>query len=250
MTGRAAAFFDLDRTLIDCNSALLFARYERRAGRIRRRDLLQAGIWTALYHLSLADIEEAYRTALSHYRGTPDALLDARTRAWFDAEVAARLQPGGASALAAHRAAGHPLVLITNSSQYMASAAGERWQMDGFVGNRFPSDADGLLDGTFEQPLCYGVGKVSRAGAWAADHGVDLAASWFYTDSLSDLPLLEAVGMPRVVQPDPRLRRVARQRGWPVLDWRVAISPTDLDGSDVNSAWSGGAATNAAGGPP
>jgi phosphoserine phosphatase len=69
-------------------------------------------------------------------------------------------------------------------------------------------------------PFCYGPGKVQRAERWAAEHGVELEQSYFYTDSLSDLPMLERVGQPRIVNPDPRLRREANRRGWPILDWR------------------------------
>jgi phosphoserine phosphatase len=71
-----------------------------------------------------------------------------------------------------------------------------------------------------EAPLCFGAGKVVHASAWARDHGVDLSASAFYTDSVSDLPMLERVGEPRVINPDLRLRRVARRRGWPIESWR------------------------------
>ena len=68
-------------------------------------------------------------------------------------------------------------------------------------------------------PLCYGPGKVERAQAWATERGVDLGKSYFYSDSYSDAPMLRAVAYPRVISPDPRLSREARQRGWPVLQW-------------------------------
>ncbi|HEY8431454.1 MAG TPA: haloacid dehalogenase-like hydrolase, partial [Sandaracinaceae bacterium] len=65
----------------------------------------------------------------------------------------------------------------------------------------------------------YAEGKVERARAWAAEHGVDLSRSVFYTDSVSDRPMLETVGEPRVVNPDPRLSALARRRGWPIERW-------------------------------
>jgi phosphoserine phosphatase len=69
------------------------------------------------------------------------------------------------------------------------------------------------------EPLCFGAGKVVAAEAWAARHGVDLADTTFYTDSYTDLPMLERVGRPVAVNPDPRLARTARRRGWPILRW-------------------------------
>ena len=80
----------------------------------------------------------------------------------------------------------------------------------------FLQSEDGRLTGAIEPPACYGTGKVVWARRFAAEHGVDLGASYFYTDSISDLPLLEQVGHPVAVNPDPRLRRLATRRGWPI----------------------------------
>ena len=79
---------------------------------------------------------------------------------------------------------------------------------------------DGVFTGSPLKPICYGIGKVEVAQAWAGENGVDLAASTFYTDSSTDVPMLERVGRPVAVQPDLRLARIARVRGWPALDWR------------------------------
>ena len=218
-----AAFFDLDRTLISVNSALLYARWERDAGRIGRRQMAMAVLWGALYHLDLIDIDRAIRAALTHYVGVSEAELAANTRDWFHATVVGHLAPGGAATLARHRALGHPCVLLTNSSSYAAELATAEFGLDAWLANRFTLDSDGCLDGGFELPLCVGAGKATRAERWAADNGVDLAKSWFYTDARSDLPMLERVGHPVAVNPDPRLRRIAKKRGWPVEDWRTAV---------------------------
>jgi HAD superfamily hydrolase (TIGR01490 family) len=215
-----AAFFDLDRTLIDDNSGLLWARHERALGNISAWQFTRAALWSALYVLSLVRLESAYESALAYYRGVPSDELDRRTREWFHAHVRPRLRPAAAACMAEHRAAGHPLVLITNSSLYEAAVACEAWGFDAWLANVFHTDGAGRLTGGYDTPLCYGAGKVLRAERWAAANGVDLDGSFFYTDSLSDLPMLERVANPRVVTPDPRLNRVARRRGWPILTWR------------------------------
>ena len=214
-----AAFFDLDRTLLAVNSGLLWAQHERRQGNISRGQFARAGLWTLLYHLSLVDIAQVYATATRHYRGVTARELERRTRGWFEREIAPQLRPAAARSLQDHRERGHVLVLLTSSSQYEAAAAAECFGLEHWLANHFPLDASGRLLGTYDEPLCYGQGKVVRAERLADERSIDLGRSFFYTDSLSDLPMLERVGEPRVVAPDPRLRREARRRGWRVLDW-------------------------------
>lgn len=217
-----AAFFDLDRTLLDMNSSTLWAMHELRGRSISVQQFGRVLVWNALYHLSLIDIETAYREALGHYRGRRYEDLEAETRRWFAKDVAHHIRPGARRALAEHRAQGHQLVLLTSASAFAARAARDTWSLDDFLSNDFPTDDGGRLDGTFIAPLCYGPGKVTRARAWAAERNVDLSKSYFYSDSYSDAPMLRAVGHPRVVSPDPRLSREAKQRGWPILKWGQA----------------------------
>lgn len=216
---RTAAFFDLDRTLIDVNSAILWAFAERRHHGLALRQLGRVLYWGLLYHLSLVDVETAFNVGLAHYRSLPARDLDRRIRDWFAREVQHRLRPGARPILQEHREAGHALVLLTSSSDIAARAAAEAWGFDDWIANRLLLDGEGLVLGHCELPLCFGAGKVARAERWADHHGVALDESFFYSDSFTDLPMLERVGQPRVVAPDPRLRRVARKRGWPILRW-------------------------------
>ena len=228
-TASGAAFFDLDRTLLDVNSAILFAKYEFREGRLSAFRLAQSFLWSMLYHLSLLDLETTYERAMQTYLGADDDELTVRTGEWFKREVAHRIQPGARAALRIHRDLREPCVLLTNTSCYLAKAACDEYELDGWLANMFPTDDRGRLTGEFEKPLCFGAGKVTRAEYWAEENNIDLAASTFYTDSLSDLPMLERVGRPRVVNPDPRLRRAAKRRGWPILDWSTELWVTHKD---------------------
>ena len=216
---RLAAFFDLDRTLIDVNSAILWARAERRHGSLSWRQLLRVGYWAVLYHLSMVDAAYTAEVAMEHYRNQSIADLEHRAQAWFHQEVSHRLRPGARAALQRHREAGHALVLLTTSFHFAAREAAQTWDFDDWIANSPLDDGTGRLTGTCEQPICFGAGKVTRAERWAEEHGVALDESYFYSDSYTDLPMLERVGHPRVVAPDPRLRRLARRRGWPILDW-------------------------------
>jgi HAD superfamily hydrolase (TIGR01490 family) len=219
-----AAFFDFDRTLVSINSAVSFARYEVRAGRVSRWQFFKTLLWGALYHFDMVDIDELFRQAMRHYKGATSEEMEAWTQDWFAKEVVQHFQPGALEVMDFHREQGHPLVLLTNNSCYLATIATEHWDFDDWLANVFPLDEENKLTGEVEWPLCYGEGKVSRAEVWSQQHNIDLDESYFYSDALSDLAMLERVSYPRVVNPDPRLRRVAHRRNWPVLDWRQKSS--------------------------
>jgi HAD superfamily hydrolase (TIGR01490 family) len=216
---RAAAFFDLDHTLIDINSGYYWAKHEYRSGNIPLWQLGRVSFWAVMYRLSWVDIERLLDEAVRFYEGEPAEHLQRRTREWFYDEIEARLRDEASERLDAHREQGHELVLLTNSSRFEAQVAAETWEFDDWLANEFPTDDDGQLLGEFASPICYGEGKVERASDWARERDVDLEASYFYSDSYSDVPMLERAGNPRIVDPDPRLRRAAERRDWPILDW-------------------------------
>lgn len=224
MSKRQAAFFDLDRTLIGVNSAFLYAQYERRNGRLSLLQFARASFWMGLYHLSMVDMNRAFAEAVRQYEGANSNTLQALTEDFFHREVVQTFQPGASEALDFHRANEHPLVLLTASSSYMSELAMKEWEFDDYLANTFPTDETGRLLGTFERPMCYGAGKVHYAQRWAEENEVDLQESYFYTDSFTDLPMLEVVGHPVVINPDPRLRRRALREGWPVHDWSLVTS--------------------------
>jgi HAD superfamily hydrolase (TIGR01490 family) len=214
---RPAAFFDLDRTLLQVNSGRLWFRRERAAGRLSLRLALEAGARLGLYHAGIVGARQALARAVRTMAGQSEALLDARTREFYDEEIAQAYAPGGLAEVKLHQDAGVPVVLLTSASVYLSRLVQQRLALDGILCLRLEVE-DGLFTGEIED-ACYGDEKVSAAQRWADDNDVDLDSSWFYTDSFTDLPMLERVGRPRVVSPDPRLTRIARRRGWPILQW-------------------------------
>lgn len=217
MTG--AAFFDLDGTLLLTNSAKLWLRRERRVGRIDNWQVARALLRLAAYRVGVLDMESTLRAALVPYRGIPEEQLRSETREWWQGEVRPLVAPGSRPVLERHRGAGDRLVLLTSSSRYAAEMAREDFGLDAILFQVYEV-LEGRLTGEPLPPICYGPGKVAVAEAWATANDVDLARSSFYTDSVTDVPMLERVGHPFAVHPDARLGRVARSRGWPILDWR------------------------------
>ena len=115
------------------------------------------------------------------------------------------------------------LSILSSSPTYVTRPIAEALGIEEVISTQFEVDA-GLFTGRLVGPACVGQGKVHWAEDLGARRQLDLGASWFYTDSYTDLPMLERVGNRVVVNPDPRLKRAAKRRGWPVQDWRQAAT--------------------------
>jgi putative phosphoserine phosphatase / 1-acylglycerol-3-phosphate O-acyltransferase len=213
----AAAFFDLDRTLLAGASGPVIGRALREAGLLTRTVPGQATIF------KIFDIVgENLPSMLLARRAVGMARGHSRQRA-VDAAAAAgtvlagMLQPFAAQLLADHRAAGRRLVLATTTPYDLVRPFADEVGFDDVVATRYTVDDDGNYDGTLDGPFVWSVGKLNAVKTWAAHACVDLAESWFYSDSIYDTPLLSAVGHPVVVNPDPRLVVMAAARRWPTM---------------------------------
>lgn len=216
------ALFDLDGTLLDVNSGHLWLREEWRSGRITTGVAVRALYWFGRYALGDDDLEHALEVAASLYAGEREAAVDAAVHAWFTRDLAHRLRPGARAALQAHREAGHTLVLATSSSQFAARCAVEAFGLDHGLSTVVAAQ-DGVLTGRVGV-LGFGRHKLDLCRHWVSSRGLGLDACAFYTDSYSDISLLSEVTAPVAVNPDRRLARAARARGWPVVDWGLSTS--------------------------
>jgi HAD superfamily phosphoserine phosphatase-like hydrolase len=177
------------------------------------------------YQLGWVRGERAVARAIAHLAGTSADDVKERTRVFWEHEVRGRYRPGALRALAEHRQLGDHLALLTSSSFYLSHLVAEELGFDAVLSNRFEVDAAGRHTGRSEGAVCFGAGKLAHAAGLASQLGVALSACVFYTDSFSDLPVLERVGRPVAVNPDGRLRRRAVQRGWEVVDWGRELPP-------------------------
>ncbi len=212
------AFFDLDRTLLSVNSGSLWVRSELRLGYLSRWQAARAAGILFRYHLGFAALDAAVREAIATLAGSQESDLRARTLDFYRREIAHLVRPGARTALERHRAAGDLLVLLTTSSNYLSEPVGADLGLDDWLCNRFEV-VDGRFTGAPLEPLVFGHGKLAVARGFAQARGVELRTCSFYTDSIADLPVLEAVAEPVVVHPDPRLRRLAKRRGWRQEEW-------------------------------
>lgn len=213
-----AAFFDLDRTLLRVNSGPLYVRWRVRQGRMGVTDMARASWWAFLYSFGILDVEGVSRQVMRMLRGVDEATFRAECAEWVAREVLAEVTDAAHREVERRRSEGFVCALLTTSSPYIAEPVAAHVGVEHVLSSRM-SVRDGLFTGEVEQPLCYGAGKVEHARRWAREHGVSVGDSVFYTDSISDLPMLEQVKEPRVINPDPLLLREARRRGWTIESW-------------------------------
>lgn len=213
------AFFDLDKTLISRNSATLWIRFELEARRMSRWQALQGLGWVVRYSLGSADMSHVIRRSVATLRGQREDEMRQRVGLFYDRLVRPLYRPGALAAVEEHRHSGHRLVLLTSSSNYVSELVCRDLGLDDYLCNRLEVDDEGHYTGRPIEPLCFGEGKLLLARSYAERRGSRLDECAFYTDSSSDLPMLEAVGRPVAVHPDLRLRRLARRRQWPTADW-------------------------------
>ena len=215
----AIAFFDLDKTLLAVNSASLWVKNELALGHLRKRDALRAFAWLVRYEMGFAAAENLVAAAVEHLKGSSSIDLRDRTRQFYDLQIRHLVRSGALQAVERHRRAGDKLVLLTSSSNYMSELVKADLNFDETLCNRLEVDDRNRHTGRVVGPICFGDGKLFYARAAAERASVSLIHCTFYTDSYSDLSVLEKVGFPVAVNPDPRLRRAAAKRRWSIVDW-------------------------------
>jgi HAD superfamily hydrolase (TIGR01490 family) len=218
----AAAFFDLDRTLLRRSSALALAGSFRERGLISRRQLLQAALWQLLFVARGASHEAVQRAAEGGLRilagYTPEELREL---------VAGAMEPVLRPLVYAepmrlvdeHHARGEPVYIVSATLQEIVDAIAADLGFDGALGTICEVE-DGRYTGRPVRSL-HAEAKAEVVRELARDAGLDLAECTAYSDSHTDLPFLEVVGHPVAVNPDRALRRIAAERGWRVLEFKV-----------------------------
>ena len=220
---RGAAFFDLDRTLLRRSSALALAGPFRRRGLISRRALMRAALWQALFVARGASGEAVRRAAeegLVVLRGMTPAELQQLVADALGPVLRPLVYREPVELAAGHRERGEPVYVVSAALQEIVDALARDLGFDGAIGT-VAEVADGVYTGRTLHAR-HAAGKAEAVRELAEREGLDLSASTAYTDSHTDLPFLEAVGNPVAVNPDRQLRRIAAERGWPILRFRTA----------------------------
>jgi HAD superfamily hydrolase (TIGR01490 family) len=215
---RAAAFFDLDKTLIEGSSAIHFGRAAYHRGLVSRRQLAR-DVW--------ANVRFRLRGSTDEETGVlRDRILDsiagqrivdlARLTPEILSGILPRAYPEMLEVAWSHKDAGRSIYIVTAASQELADMVARVFLFDRGIGFRSERQ-DGFYTGRPDGPFTYREGKAEAIRQLAEREGYDLAECWAYSDSESDLPMLRVVGHPVAVNPDSELLRVARAEGWQVM---------------------------------
>jgi HAD superfamily hydrolase (TIGR01490 family) len=212
--------FDMDGTLVKKNTGRLYVQFEYDRGNMSLARVAEVATWHARYLMGYLDIDGLAERAIGWYQGRSMAEIDAEMAPWFRRYVAPHITDAAKRCVAAHRERGDTIAIATGGTEYATRPVANHLGITSWICSEIEL-VDGRITGKLLRPACAGPGKLVRTERWlSANHpGVNLSQVTFYSDSITDLPLLEAVGTPIAVNPDFRLGLVARQRHWPILKW-------------------------------
>jgi HAD superfamily hydrolase (TIGR01490 family) len=250
---RVAAFFDLDKTIIARSSTYAFSRPFYQGGLINRRAALRSAYAQLLLLQGGADADQIERMR-AHLTSLCQGWAVAQVRAIVDETLHDVVDPlvylQAAELISDHRARGHDVVVVSASGAEIVAPIARMVGATHCAATRM-TVADGRYTGAIDF-YCYGENKAVAVRELAAANGYDLTQCHAYSDSITDLPMLEAVGRPAAVNPNRALRKVAVRRGWPVLSFSdpvplrakiatptVAATAVGLSAVAAGAAWYG-----------
>lgn len=223
---RAAAFFDLDKTVVARSATLAFGRPLYREGLISPALVLKGAYAQLVYQLLGADgarMERSRAALLALTKGWEADRVQRLVRETLQEVLDPLIYAEALELFDEHRRAGRDLYLVSSSGEEIVRPLAEYLGVPYVIATRPGIDGEGCYDGSLEF-YCYGEHKAVAMRAEAGERDLDLGASYAYSDSVTDLPMLEAVGCPVAVNPDKELRAIAAERGWEIRDFRRPVA--------------------------
>lgn len=221
-----AAFFDLDKTIIAGSSTLAFGRPLYNAGFVRRRTLLRIGIAQLSYMMFGADedsLERARDEMLDLVSGWYQPEIEALIAEMLDEVIEPLVYAEALFLIDEHKRAGRKVYVVSASPEEFVRPIARMVGIDDIIATRIRTDAMGRYVPELDQYVM-GPGKTEAMQRVADEDGIDMAASFAYSDSITDIPMLEAVGNPVAVNPEGELKEEAEERGWPIIEFQRPVS--------------------------
>lgn len=212
---RVGAFFDMDKTLISENSGSVYMKHRYEQGEITGWELAK-GLGAYLqYKAGVLDIAAWTRQMMAEFAGQRETDLLGEAHELFERAIRPTIYPEAQRIVREHQEKGHVVAIVSGATRFVVEPLAAHLGVDHMLYTGMEVEA-GCFTGRVIEPVCFEEGKIFWLQQFIEKERVDLARSWFYTDSVTDVPLLELVGHPVAVNPDPFLYRMARKRRWPV----------------------------------
>jgi putative phosphoserine phosphatase/1-acylglycerol-3-phosphate O-acyltransferase len=212
---RIAAFFDMDKTILAENSGTLYVKYRYERGEMDTWEVIK-GLGAYLrYKAGVLDIDRWTKDMMRDFKGQSELALTREANRWFKDTVVQTIYPEAAEIVRQHQEQGHVVAIVSGATRFVVKPLAEHLGIRHFLYTRLEVE-EGRFTGRVIEPICFEEGKIYWLQQFIEEHDIDLALSYFYTDSITDLPLLDLVGHPVVTNPDPFLYRTAVHRRWPV----------------------------------
>jgi HAD superfamily hydrolase (TIGR01490 family) len=214
-----AAFFDLDKTLIEEISGNALVRTAWKKGLISRTDLLRAFYLYLLFKLRLRDPLDIIENMVGWVKGKSESEMEELCRYVSREILLPSVYREAVTEINIHKAKGVKVIILSSALTSICSLISENLGMDGYLGSSLQAK-DGYLTGKPSGRLCYGKEKLNRLTGYCSANNINHSEVWYYSDSISDLPVLLSVGNPVCVNPDRELTKEAMKRGWKILLWK------------------------------
>jgi putative phosphoserine phosphatase/1-acylglycerol-3-phosphate O-acyltransferase len=221
---QVGAFFDFDGTLIAGFSATVFLKEQIRRGELSPFELAELLFVATQFSMGRLGFSGLLLAAAQFMRGVSERDYIAFGEELYEQQIARRVYPESRALVQAHMARGHTVAVISSATPYQVEPVARDLGIEHVICSRYEV-RDGEFTGGIERPLCFGEGKVEAAKLLAGEHGIDLAQSFFYTDSDDDIQLLEHVGHPQPLNPNKKLTDIAEREGWPVRRFKSRGQP-------------------------
>jgi len=216
------AIFDLDNTLLAGDSDYRWGCFLTQKGVVNADEYEAANAdFYAQYKAGKLDITEFLEFALAPLAKVPFATLQQWHQEFMASEIQPIILPQGRDLIEKHRRLGHTLLILTATNDCMTTPIAAELGIEHIIATR-AEKVDGEYSGRVSGTPSFQHGKITRLDEWLTEQKLNAEESWFYSDSINDLPLLEQVDHPYAVDPDEQLEAAAKQRGWPVMSLREA----------------------------
>lgn len=222
------ALFDFDGTIIAGYSAMSLLQEKFKRREMGLEEIVETANVMAQYNMGGMSFSGLMTSAARFMKGVSEDSFREFGEELYAKYIARKVYPEARAIIKAHQAKGHTVAIISSATIYQIEPTARDLDIEHILCSQYEVE-NGEFTGEIIRPLCFGEGKVLAAETLARSHGVDLDRSFFYSDSSDDIELLERVGCPRVLNPNTKLRAMAKDRGWSIQDFGSRGTPSVMD---------------------